>query len=171
MSETTNIQTELKKAHQRLRKVASQAAKIINDETRIIESHNEISGDVDISRVLISGKWGELFDGIKIMLIDNDEHCTRAMCEGAGLAPLHFHKFDEKIIVVSGQVRDNLSGKIFYPGETIHHKAGEKHQPEINGTIICIWTPPLPLLDSLESIENIQECFNNICTKEWNLVK
>lgn len=171
MSETANIQTELKKAHQKLRKVASQAAKIINDETRIIESHNDISGDVDISRVLISGKWGELFDGIKIMLIDNDEHCTRAMCEGIGLAPLHFHKFDEKIIVVSGYVKDNLSGKIFYAGETIHHKAGEKHQPEVNGTIICIWTPPLPLLESFESLENIQDCFNNICTKEWNLVK
>ena len=171
MVETIDLQTELKQAHQKLRKVARKAAKIINDETRIIESHNDISGDVDISRVLISGKWGRLFDKIKIMLIDNDEHCTRAICEGNGLAPLHFHRFDEKIIIVSGHVKDNLTGRIFYPGETIHHKALEKHQPEINGTAICVWTPPLPLLDSLDSIEDLQECFNHICTKEWNLVK
>lgn len=172
MAATPHLQSELKRAHEKLRKVATHAAKVINNETRIIESHNDnSSGNLDVSRVMVSGKWGTLFDGIKIMLIDNDENCTRAICEGVGLAPLHFHKFDERIIVVSGYVKDNLSGKIFYPGDIIHHKANEKHQPEINGTIICVWTPPLPLLESFESIEGMQECFNVICAKEWNLVK
>jgi len=172
MYTTTPIQSELKSAHQKLRKAAMHAAKTINDGVRVIESHNDnSSGNLDVSRVMVSGKWGTLFDGIKIMLIDNDENCTRAICEGVGVAPLHFHKFDEKIIVVSGYVIDSLSGKIFYPGEIIHHKANEKHQPEINGTIICVWTPPLPLLESLESIEGMQECFNTICSREWNLVK
>ena len=172
MYTTTPIQSELKSAHQKLRKAATHAAKAINDGVRVVESHNDnSSGDLDISRVMVSGKWGTLFDGIKIMLIDNDENCTRAICEGVGIAPLHFHKFDEKLIVVSGYVIDNLSGKIFYPGETIHHPANEKHQPEINGTVICVWTPPLPLLSPLESIEGMQECFNTICTKEWNIVK
>ena len=171
MDVTIHLQSELKRAHEKLRKVARHAAKVINNETRIIESHNDNScGSLDVSTVMVSGKWGTLFDGIKIMLIDNDETCTRAICEGIGLAPLHFHKFDEKLIVVSGYVIDSLSGKIFYPGETIHHPANEKHQPEIIGTVICVWTPPLPLLSSLESIEGMQECFNTICTKEWNIV-
>jgi mannose-6-phosphate isomerase-like protein (cupin superfamily) len=166
-----HLQSELKSAHQRLRNAATHAAKKITDETRIIESHNDGNNSGPVSTVMVSGKWGRLFEGIKIMLIDNDEICTRAICEGSGLAPLHFHKFDEKIIVVSGYLIDNLSKKIFYPGETIYHPANEKHQPEINGTIICVWTPPLPLLKPLESIEGMQDRFDVVRKQEWKIVK
>lgn len=146
---------ELLEAHSRLRDAAQKAAYNIIDDSRLLssyESHNETEEEQIVQKKLVRGLWIPLFDGVKLMLIDDNNGWTRALCQSNAVSPKHYHTYYEKIKVIDGYVKEMTNNKVYSAGETIEHKPNIFHQPFINGLVMMMWKPPLPGFEEKPSI-------------------
>lgn len=140
----TKIKNELLGAHLKLRAAAERATKEIGQDIRIMSSHDV--EDKIIEAHLYRGSWVNVFPGMKLMLIDDKEGCTRALCEGNGLVPKHYHTYYESLYVLEGKIFERTTGKEYFTGQIVDHEPYEWHEPELNGLFMVRWRPPLPQL-------------------------
>jgi hypothetical protein len=150
-----NTKLQLLEAHNKLREASKRAASSIIDDARLLSSfeRNDENGEEKVvEKKLVRGLWIELFDGVKMMLIDDDSGWTRALCQSSGLSPKHYHTYYEKIKVIDGYVQEMTTKKVYSSGDTIEHKPNILHQPFINGLVMMMWKPPLPNLHNTPSI-------------------
>ena len=130
-------------AHKRLRKAAEMAAVELSKDVFVMSSIEGVELD-KVERYLFRGSWVQLVPGIRIMLIDDYPDCTKAILEGNGGLPSHYHTYRETLFVVDGTVVEETTGKVYYAGMTVEHPIGFVHKPRIQGTVIVTWRPPLP---------------------------
>lgn len=138
------IKNELLGAHLRLRAAAEKATREIGQDIRVMASHSH--DDKVIEAHLYRGSWVNIFPGIRLMLIDDRDGCTRALCEGEGTMPKHYHTYHESLFVLEGELIEKTSGNIYSVGQTVEHNAYEFHEPELRGLFMVRWKPPLPQL-------------------------
>lgn len=140
----TNVsKCDLIDAHVKLRLASERAAADVLTDVRVMDSEEGEPAET-IQRYLHKGFWVDLLSGLKIMLLDNTSIGTRALTEGDGLVPEHYHFFMETILVISGEVIEHTTGRVYYPGMSYSHQPGERHSPEIHGLVMTTWHPPLP---------------------------
>lgn len=138
------IKNELLTAHLRLRAAAERATKEIGQDIRVMASHDH--EDKIMEAHLYRGSWINIFPGIKLMLIDDRDGCTRAICEGDGVMPKHYHTYYESLFVLEGEIIEKTTGQVYGVSETAEHQPYEMHEPELNGLFLVRWKPPLPQL-------------------------
>jgi len=139
------LKQDLSDAHARLRASAHNTAIEITKDIRVMRSHEGDPSDI-VERYLYRGSWVELVSGLNIMLIDDSSSGTRALVEGSGSLPEHYHTFSETLNVLTGEAVDVASGRVYYSGMTITHAPNEVHCTEIRGLVMVTWHPPLPLI-------------------------
>ena len=137
---------ELLNAHKKLRCAIDKVTATISSETRILSSIevDHESTELVVEKHLVKGVWINLFENVKMMLIDDHDGWTRALCQSTGVSPKHYHTYYEKIIVIDGEVIEHTTQKKFNSGDEILHEPNVPHQPEINGLVMMMWKPPLP---------------------------
>ena len=138
------IKNELLSAHLRLRAAAERATKEIGQDIRVMASHDH--EDKVMEAHLYRGSWVNVFPGMRLMLIDDKDGCTRALCEGEGIVPKHYHTYHESLHVLEGRILEKTTGKEYFTGQTVDHEPYEFHQPELHGLFMVRWRPPLPQL-------------------------
>ena len=141
---THDLKCDLLEAHVKLRLASERASVDILTDIRVMASDGEGEPPHTVERYLHKGSWVELLPGLKIMLLDNSDLGTRALTEGSGAMPEHHHTFTETIFVISGEVLEHTTGRVYYAGMSYSHAPGERHAPEIRGLIMVTWYPPLP---------------------------
>jgi hypothetical protein len=143
-----DTKSELLEAHIKLRNAAQKAASSIIHETKLLSSFefDELENQIEevVEKRLVRGIWIPIFEGVKMMLIDDNDGWTRALCQGNAVSPKHYHTYFEKIIVIDGQLQEVTTGQIYLPGSTVAHEPYKHHQPSINGVVMMMWKPPLP---------------------------
>jgi hypothetical protein len=148
---------ELVSAHKKLRSAIDRVTENISVDTRLLHSvefdqHNK---EIVVEKHLIKGVWINLFNGVKMMLIDDSNNWTRALCQSTGISPKHYHTYYEKILVIDGEVIEHTTNQIFLPGSEILHEPNVPHQPEINGLVMMMWKPPLPQIRGQSIIDPV----------------
>jgi mannose-6-phosphate isomerase-like protein (cupin superfamily) len=143
------IKNELLSAHMRLRAAAERATREIGQDIRVMASHDH--EDKIMEAHLYRGTWVNIFPGIKLMLIDDGDGYTRALCEGQGVMPKHYHTYYESLFVLEGEIIERTTGKKYEVCETAEHEPYEFHEPELHGLFMVRWKPPLPQLILSES--------------------
>lgn len=139
------IKNELLSAHLKLRAAAERATREIGQDIRVMASHDDENKVIEAH--LYRGSWVNIFPGIKLMLIDDRDGETRALCEADGTAPKHYHTYHESIFILEGEVIEKATNKVYRrAGDVIEHPPYEFHEPELHGLFMVKWRPPLPQL-------------------------
>lgn len=138
-----DIRNNLRDAHIRLRSAAEKAVREIGQDIRVLSSFEE--DDKTIDTHLYRGYWVTIFPTVKLMLIDDTDGATRALCEATGSMPKHSHSYEETVTVIHGTLLELTTGRVYSAGEEVTHKALEIHQPDMHGLFFISWRPPLPM--------------------------
>ena len=159
-AEDAEIRSRVRDAHKALRQAVARAVEDISHDVRVLKISHLADGKV-VEFPLYRGQWVSGPDGLKMMLIDDINHCpqrecplcetnsgcgvcTRVLASGNSRMPAHSHGYREYIQVIQGELIEHTTGARYAPGETIYYAGDYVHEPELNGLAMVCWQPPLP---------------------------